>query len=77
MKLEILGTGCAKCQQLTANTKDAVARLGVDAEIVKVEDVPSIMRYGVMRTPALVVDGEVRLSGRVATSEEIGRILRQ
>lgn len=75
MKLEILGTGCAKCQQLTANTKDAVARLGVEAEIVKVEDLPGIMRYGVMRTPALVVDGEVRVSGRVATREEIGALL--
>ncbi len=75
MKLEILGPGCMRCQQLAANTKAAVAKLGIDAEVVKVEDYASIMAYGIMATPALVVDGQVRLSGRVATADEIGRLL--
>ena len=75
MRVEILGTGCAKCQQLTSNARAAIARLGVDAEIVKVEDVPSIMRYGVMGTPALVIDGQLRVSGRVATTEEIAALV--
>ena len=76
MKLEILGSGCKRCQQLAENTKSAVRALGLDAEVVKVEDMASIAGYGVMATPALVVDGQVRLSGRVATAEEIGRLLR-
>lgn len=71
MKIEILGTGCAKCKTLYENTKKAVAESGVSAEIVKVEDIPSIMKYGVMSTPALVIDGKVRSSGHVATVVEI------
>ncbi|HKI96596.1 MAG TPA: thioredoxin family protein [Gemmatimonadales bacterium] len=76
MKLEILGSGCARCQQLTENTKAAVGALGLDAEIVKVEDVATIAGRGVMATPALAVDGRVRISGRVATPAEIERLLR-
>lgn len=71
MKIEILGPGCAKCRTLYENTRKAVAASGVSAEIVKVEDIPSIMKYGVMSTPALVIDGRVRSSGRVATVVEI------
>ncbi|MFN8573067.1 MAG: thioredoxin family protein [Gemmatimonadaceae bacterium] len=77
MKVEILGTGCARCQQLTANAKAAIDQLGVNAELVKVEDVPSIMAYGVLRTPALVVNGQVRASGRVATADEIAQLITQ
>lgn len=71
MKIEILGTGCAKCKTLYENTKRAVEESGVNAEIVKVEDIPSIMKYGVMSTPALVIDGEVKFSGKVASVGEI------
>ncbi|GFO54703.1 redox-active disulfide protein 2 [Geomonas sp. Red276] len=71
MKIEILGTGCAKCKTLYENAKKAVAESGVDAEVVKVEDIPSIMKYGVMSTPAIVIDGKVRSSGQVATVVEI------
>ena len=57
MKIEILGTGCAKCTTLYEKVKKALEESGKDAEVVKVEDIPSIMKYGVMSTPALVVDG--------------------
>ena len=76
MKLEILGPGCKRCQQLAENTKAAVEALGMPTEVVKVTDIQAIMAYGVMTTPALVVDGQVRLSGRVATPEEICDLLR-
>ena len=75
MKIEILGTGCSKCKTLYENVKKAVEDIGMEAEITKVEDIPSIMKYGVMRTPALVVDGKVLFSGKVATSGEIKRLL--
>ncbi len=75
MKLQILGTGCAKCKTLTQNTESAVRELGVDASIEKVEDIAAIMKFGVMSTPALVVDGKVAFSGKVASSEEIKGIL--
>jgi len=71
MKIEILGTGCAKCKSLHENVKKAVAESGKNAEVVKVEDIPSIMKYGVMSTPALVIDGKVRVSGKVASVVEI------
>ena len=76
MRLEILGPGCKRCQQLADNTSAALRALGLEAELVKVTDIQTIMGYGIMATPALVVDGQVRLSGRVATPEEIGRLLR-
>jgi len=75
MKLEVLGTGCAKCKNLLVNVQKAVAARGIEAEIVKVEDIPSIMKYGVMSTPALVKDGKVLFSGKLATSEEIAGML--
>lgn len=71
MKIEILGTGCSKCKTLYENVKKAVEEIGMEAEIVKIEDIPSIMKYGVMSTPALVVDGKVLFSGKVATVGEI------
>ena len=70
MKIEILGTGCAECKTLYENTQKAVAASGVSAEVVK-EDIPSLMKYGVMSTPALVIDGKVRSSGQVVTIIEI------
>ncbi len=71
MKIEVLGTGCAKCKTLYENVKKAVAESGTVAEIVKVEEIPKIMAYGVMSTPALVIDGQVRFSGKVASVSEI------
>jgi len=76
MKIEILGTGCKKCQSLTDNVTAAVAEAGSGHTITKVEDIPSIMAYGMISTPALVVDGEVRVAGRVASVEEIKALLR-
>ncbi len=75
MKLEVLGTGCAKCKTLYEHTQKALAISGIQAEVVKVEDIPTIMRYGVMTTPALVKDGKVLFSGKLATPEEIAGML--
>ncbi len=75
MKIEVLGTGCAKCKTLYENTKKALEESGKSAEVVKVEDIPSIMKYGVMSTPALVIDGKVIFSGKTATAAEIQRLL--
>jgi small redox-active disulfide protein 2 len=75
MKIEILGTGCTKCKTLYENVKQAVEESGTSAEVAKVEDIPSIMRYGVMSTPALVIDGQVKFSGKVASVPEIKGML--
>ncbi|MFO7928061.1 MAG: thioredoxin family protein [Candidatus Humimicrobiaceae bacterium] len=71
MKIEILGTGCPKCKKATQNAQLAVEELGVDAEIVKVEELDKITEYGVMMTPALVIDGEVKVTGRIPGTKEI------
>ena len=71
MKIEVLGTGCAKCKTLYENVQKALEESGKEAEIVKVEDIPSIMKYGVMSTPALVIDGQVKFSGKLASAAEI------
>lgn len=71
MKIEVLGTGCAKCKTLYENTKKALEESGTSAEVVKIEDIPTIMKYGVMSTPALVIDGQVKFSGKVASVAEI------
>ncbi len=71
MKIEVLGMGCQKCATLYENAKQAVAELGLPAEIVKVENIKDIMNYGVMSTPALVVDGVVKISGKVPGKDEI------
>ncbi|HOT02742.1 MAG TPA: thioredoxin family protein [Methanolinea sp.] len=75
MKIEVLGTGCMKCKRLAKNVEQAVRELGVSADIQKVEDITAIMDRGVMLTPALIVDGELKVSGRVADVTEIKRIL--
>ena len=75
MKIEVLGTGCAKCKTLYDNVKKALEESGRDADIVKVEDIPSIMKHGVMSTPALVIDGQVKFSGKVASVAEIKSLL--
>ena len=71
MKIEVLGTGCAKCKALYENVKKAVEESGKTAEVAKVEEIPKIMAYGVMSTPALVIDGQVKFSGKVASIGEI------
>ena len=76
MKLEILGSGCANCQKLMAVTQEAVRDLGIDdAELVKVEDFKTIMGYGVMSTPALVIDGKVVVSGKVPSKAEVSSLV--
>ncbi|MDR3688023.1 MAG: thioredoxin family protein [Fimbriimonas sp.] len=75
MKLQILGSGCAKCRNLTANAQVAAQQLGLDITIEHVEDIASIMKFGVMCTPALAIDGKVLVSGRVSSHEEIKRML--
>lgn len=71
MKVQILGTGCPKCKKVAEVAEKAVAELGVEAEIVKVTDINDIMDFGVMITPALAVDGEVKVAGRIPGVEEI------
>jgi small redox-active disulfide protein 2 len=77
MKIEVLGTGCAKCKSLTKNVEKAVSELGIQAEVVKVDNLKEIMDRGVMMTPALYVDGESKMVGRTATVDEIKRILKK
>lgn len=75
MNIKILGSGCANCHTLEARTREAVTNLGLDAEIEAVTDYPTIIGYGVMSTPALVVDEQVVLSGRVPTTEQVVQLL--
>jgi small redox-active disulfide protein 2 len=75
MKIEILGTGCPKCKQLTSNAEAAVKELNIQAEIGKVTDIDKITDYGVMMTPALVVDGQVVSSGKLLRVDEIKKLL--
>ena len=74
MKIEILGVGCPKCKQLTANAEAAVKELNIVAEIAKVTDIDKIIHYGVMTTPALVVDGTVVSAGKLLNKDEIKKI---
>jgi small redox-active disulfide protein 2 len=76
MKIKILGTGCPKCKQLEANARKAVEELKIKADIEKVTDVGKIVDYGVMSTPAIVIEGEVKSSGRIPTVEEIKKWLK-
>jgi len=71
MKIEILGPGCAKCKQLYENARKAVQEAGVQAELTKVEDLKAISQYNVFMTPALVIDGKVKVTGKVATPDQI------
>jgi small redox-active disulfide protein 2 len=74
-KIEILGSGCANCKKLESNTREAVANLGLDAEVVKVTEIEKIVSYGVMSTPALVVDGKVKSIGKLLSVEEIKKLV--
>ncbi len=75
MIIKILGAGCMNCKKLEANVRKAVEELGIEASIEKVTDFKDIVSYGVMRTPALVVDEQVKLVGKVPTPEEIKKYL--
>ncbi len=75
MKIEVLGMGCAKCKELYTAAQEAVKEAGVEAQIDKVEDIKQIMQYGVMTTPALVIDGKVKAAGKVISKDEIKELL--
>ena len=75
MKIEILGVGCPKCKQLTANAEAAVKELNIAAEISKITDIDKIAEYGVMITPALAVDGTVVSAGKVLSKDDIKKII--
>jgi len=70
-KIQIPGTGCPKCKQLAANAEEAAKELGVEYEMVKVTDINEIMKFGVMMTPGIAVDGQVKASGKVVNTEQI------
>jgi small redox-active disulfide protein 2 len=74
-KIQILGTGCPKCKLLAANAQAAVKALGIEATVEKVERIQEIMKFGVMVTPALVVDGQVKSAGKVLSADDIGKLL--
>jgi len=75
MEIKILGTGCPKCKTLEKLTREVVEQNNIDATVSKVEDIVEIMKYGVMTTPALVVNGKVEIKGRIPTSDEIKQVL--
>ncbi len=77
MKIEVLGTGCSKCKKTKEAIEKVVKQSGVEAEVVKVEDIEKIMSYGVMVTPAVVIDGEVKLAGKVPDEKEIKKWISQ
>lgn len=75
MKIQVLGTGCQKCKTLAQLTEQAVAELGLDAEITKVTDLKQIMALGAMMTPALAINGTVKVAGRVPSADELKKLL--
>jgi len=75
MEIKILGPGCAKCNTLDKLTHEVVEKNGIKASITKVDDIMEIMKYGIMSTPALVVDGKVVVKGRVPSADEIRQLL--
>jgi small redox-active disulfide protein 2 len=76
IKLQVLGTGCPKCKKLEENARAAATEAGVAFELEKVTDIQKIMQFGVMSTPALVVDGQVKVMGRVPSPDEIKQLLK-
>ncbi|MGW8168658.1 MAG: thioredoxin family protein [Sulfurovaceae bacterium] len=76
MKIEILGTGCAKCKALEEVVKQAVSKIGGFHEVVKVDDIVEIMKYNIVSTPALVIDGVVKSAGKLLSVDEVLKILK-
>ena len=74
-KLQVLGTGCPKCKKLAENVEAAAKALGIEYEIEKVTDINEIMKFGVMMTPALAIEGEVKIAGKVISSDDIKSML--
>lgn len=75
MHIKVLGTGCKKCETLMANVKEALEQTGIEATVEKVEDIQAIIGYGVMSTPALVIDDKVLVKGKVAKTKEIIKLI--
>ncbi len=76
MTIKVLGSGCDKCKKLESNVKDAIKSLGIDAQVEKIEDFKQIMAFGVMQTPALVIDDRVKSIGKVLTVDELVKLLK-
>lgn len=77
MKIKILGSGCSNCKKLEENARKAVEELNLEAEIIKVQDIKDIMSYGVMRTPAIVINEKVKMYGKVSSTEEIKKYINE
>jgi small redox-active disulfide protein 2 len=77
MKIKILGEGCSKCTKTEKSAIEAIKSLGIDAEVIKVQDIVEIMKYGVMTTPALVINDKVKASGRILSVEDIKRFIQE
>lgn len=75
MKIQILGTGCPKCKTLAANVKQAVEEMKLDVEIEKVEDIKEIMKFNILMTPGLVIDGKVKSAGKVLSPADIRKLV--
>lgn len=75
MEIKVLGTGCAKCKLLEKATREAVAEAGINATVTKIEDIVEIMNYGIMTTPALVINDKVVVKGRVPSKDEIKKLI--
>lgn len=77
MEIKILGSGCSNCKKLEANAKEAVKELNVEADITKIQEIRDIMKYGVMRTPAIVINEKVKMFGKVCTVDEIKKYINE
>jgi small redox-active disulfide protein 2 len=77
MKIQVLGAGCGNCQRLTANAEKAVKELGLETEIEKVTDIREIMKFQILMTPGLAIDGKIKSAGRIPSSEEIKSMLQE
>ncbi|MHC1680427.1 MAG: thioredoxin family protein [Methanomassiliicoccales archaeon] len=76
MRIEVFGTGCAKCKRLEKNVNEALAKSGIEAEVIKIEDIDDITDRGIMVTPALAIDGDVKLMGKVPSVDELAGMFR-
>ncbi len=77
MEIKVLGTGCSNCKKTKAVVAEAIKEMGIDAAVVEVQDIPSIMAYGVMSTPAIVIDEKVVSTGRVPAKSQVMQMIRQ
>lgn len=75
MKIQILGTGCPKCKKLAALAEEVATEMGIDFEIEKITDINEILEFGIMATPGLAVDGQIKVAGKLPSKEEIKKLL--